>query len=61
MRHREKARLCAEFMVKCLSMGWRKCDLGELEAIWWDGEAWQYTKEYRALEQLRRTEKTKGT
>lgn len=28
-------RMCAEWLVYCLSIGWSRDDLDELEKIWW--------------------------
>jgi len=28
-------KLCAEFLLKCLSFGWKKETLAGLERIWW--------------------------
>lgn len=45
-------RLCAEFLFRCLSMGWKKSDLDELERIWMDHEGWKHTIEYRSVHGL---------
>ena len=49
MNYKTKARLCAEFLVKCIEAGWAKKDLDQLEQIWWKGRAWKHTKEYKAM------------
>lgn len=28
-------RMCAEWLVYCLSIGWRHDDLDDLEKLWW--------------------------
>lgn len=42
MNEKQKVKLCAEFLVYCLSYGWEKTDLDRLEKIWWDSEGWKY-------------------
>jgi len=44
MNEKEKVRLCAEFLVRCLDNGWEKKDLDGLEKIWWDFDGWRYSK-----------------
>ncbi len=48
MNQRDKVRLCAEYLAQCLK-GWTKDDLDSLERIWWNGDGWKCTKEYRRL------------
>ena len=44
MNERQKVKLCAEFLVECLSWGWEKKDIDRLEKIWWDSEGWKYQR-----------------
>jgi hypothetical protein len=32
---RQATRACAEWLAYCLSIGWNKAQLDELEALWW--------------------------
>lgn len=32
---------CAEWLVFCLSIGWPKSDLDDLEKLWWKGHDWR--------------------
>ncbi len=34
-RSRTAIKACAEWLVKCLEIGWPKSALDELEEIWW--------------------------
>ncbi len=34
-RSRTAIKACAEWVVKCLEIGWAKSALDELEEIWW--------------------------
>jgi hypothetical protein len=52
MNQRTKVQLCAQFLARCLSYGWKKTDLDELERMWWKGEAWKHTREYKAMESI---------
>ncbi len=49
MSKNRKIMLCAEFMVRCLSYGWKKSDLDQLQKIWWDHKGWQHSKEFRCI------------
>lgn len=35
MRHRDAVKECAKWLAYCLSAGWRRSDLVDLESIWW--------------------------
>ena len=35
MNHKQKVEKCAKWLVYCLSIGWRKDQLDELERTWW--------------------------
>jgi hypothetical protein len=35
VRQQRAVKKCAEWLVYCLSIGWRKEDLDALEKLWW--------------------------
>ncbi len=58
MNANEKARLCGEFLARCLSYGWTKSDLDRLEEIWFKNEGWKYQKENSARTMQFRSDET---
>ena len=49
MNINQKARLCAEWMNYCLSIGWPKRDLDGLQRVFYRCRGWETFRGYRPL------------